>query len=254
MSTGAPFERIHVDLTGAHPRSRRGNTYILTCIDPLSNWAEAFAIWNKEATTVVRVLVEQVFCRLGVPISLLTDRGREVDGNLMNEVCMLLGVDKIRTTAYKEKASTSAAVEQFHRTLNSLLDRTIDENQKDWDSPLPYVMAEYRSSGHESTKYTPNYLMLRREVRAPVDLMYGTPTEQAPSSYDEYSCQVTVVVYWVGTFAIDRSIMANTHLSLTCTLENRSGDVSSYVLPFVIGPTWPSLFILTNDVVPRVNR
>ena len=150
MTTGAPFERIHVDLTGPHPRSRRGNTYIFTCIDPFTKWAEAFAIPNKEAPTVARVLVEQVFCRLGVPISLLTDRGREVDGNLMNEVCRLLEVDKIRTTAYK--ASTNAAVERFHRTLNSLLGRTIDENQKDWDSLLPYVMAAYRSSRHEATK------------------------------------------------------------------------------------------------------
>ena len=31
---GAPFEKLHFDLTGPHPRTKRGYVYILTCIDP----------------------------------------------------------------------------------------------------------------------------------------------------------------------------------------------------------------------------
>jgi len=96
LKTGAPFERLHIDLTGPHPRSRRGNIYVLTCSDAFSKWTEAFAIPNKEAPTIVRILTEQVFCRFGAPISLLSDRRREIDGTLMREVCRLLGVDKLR--------------------------------------------------------------------------------------------------------------------------------------------------------------
>ena len=86
MLAGEPFEKWHFDLTGPHPRSRRGSVYILTCIDPSSKWAEAFPIPNKEATTVARVLVEQVICRFGAPVAVISDRGKEVDGNLMAEV------------------------------------------------------------------------------------------------------------------------------------------------------------------------
>jgi len=60
---------------------------ILTCFDSFTKWAKAFAIPNKEALPVARVLVVQVVCRLGMPIALLTDRGREVDENLMKEIC-----------------------------------------------------------------------------------------------------------------------------------------------------------------------
>jgi Integrase zinc binding domain/Integrase core domain len=70
---GAPFERLSIDLTGPHCRT----VYILTCIDVFSKWTEAFAIPNKEAKVVARVLVEQVFCRFGPPISLLSDNGTE---------------------------------------------------------------------------------------------------------------------------------------------------------------------------------
>ena len=61
MSLGAPWERIGIDLTGIHPRSRRENCYILTYVDHFTKFAEAFLIPNKEAVTVARVLVEQVF-------------------------------------------------------------------------------------------------------------------------------------------------------------------------------------------------
>lgn len=77
MLTGAPFERLHVDLTGPHVRSRRGSVYIVTCVDPFTKWAEAFPAPNKEAATVARILVEQVICRLGVPLAIISDRGKK---------------------------------------------------------------------------------------------------------------------------------------------------------------------------------
>ena len=185
MLTGAPFERLHLDLTGPHPRSRRGSVFIISVIDPFSKWAECFPAPNKEANTIARILVEQVICRFGVPLSLLTDNTRELGGDVMTAICHLLGVEKLRTTVYK--ASTNAAVERFHRTLNSMLGRMIEDNEKDWDMLLPYVMAAYRSSRHEATGFTPNYLLLGREVHAPVDLVYETPEVVASSSYEAYS-------------------------------------------------------------------
>jgi len=65
--------------------------------------------------------------------------------------------------------------------------KTVDDNQADWDVQLPYVMAAYRASRHESTGMTPNFLMLGREVRAPVDLIYGEPSETEPVSYASYA-------------------------------------------------------------------
>ena len=181
---GAPFERMSIDLTGPHCRTARGSVYILTCIDVFTKWTEAFPLPNKEAAVVARVLVEQVFCRFGVPIALLSDNGNEVDSSIMREICRLLDVDKLRTTFYK--ASTNAAIERFHRTLNSMLGKVINEKQSDWDLLLPYVMAVYRSSRHDSTAYTPNFLTLGREVRAPVDIMYGTGPVDTADSYDGF--------------------------------------------------------------------
>ena len=44
-----------------------------------------FPIRNKEAETVAKVLVEQVFCRFGVLVSLLSDRGTEIEAVSWNK-------------------------------------------------------------------------------------------------------------------------------------------------------------------------
>ena len=104
---------------------------------------------------MARVIVEQCICRFGVPLSLLTDNAKKLDGDLMAEICRLLRIEKLRTTMYKPSAN--AAVERFHRTLNGIIAKLID-SEKDWDLMLPFVMAAYRSSSHESTEFTPIFL------------------------------------------------------------------------------------------------
>jgi len=130
---------------------------------------------------VAKVLVEQVFCRFGTPVSVLSDCGKEVDGNIMRNICRMLEIDKLRTKPYKPSTNQ---VERLHRTINSVLGKTVAENQRDWD--ISFVMAAYRASRSESTGYTPNMLTLGREVRMPADIMYGPPEEPPKESYDDF--------------------------------------------------------------------
>jgi len=81
MLAGQPFERIHLDITGPHPRSRRGSVYIVTVVDAFSEWADAFPTSNRDAATVARILVEQVICKFGCPLSLLTDNAKSSMGS-----------------------------------------------------------------------------------------------------------------------------------------------------------------------------
>jgi len=159
----------------------------LTFVDAFSKWAEAFAIPNKEAKTVVRVLVEQIFCRFGTPVALLSDNAGKLDGRLMQEICRLLDIDKQHTSF--NHPETNVVAERFHGTLNSMMGPVVSKNQKDWDICLPYILAAYRASTHLSTEYTPNFLMFATEVRAPADLVFGIPAEKSPSSYDDYSVE-----------------------------------------------------------------
>ena len=47
-------------------------------------------------------------------------------------------------------------------------------------------MAAYRATRHDATGYSPNFLVLHREVRVPVDLMYEAPPEKPTEDYDDF--------------------------------------------------------------------
>ena len=127
---GAPYERWYIDLTAPHPGCERGHTYILTCVDEFTKWAEAFSLRSKEAEPVAKVLVEQVFCRFGSAVPLLNDQWKEMDANIMKHVYRMLGIDKLRTSPYKPSTNQ---VERLHRSINVILGKTVANHQKDWD-------------------------------------------------------------------------------------------------------------------------
>jgi len=148
MWAGAPWEWLVIDITGPHPISVKGNKFTITVIDHFTKYAFAFPVRNHEARTVVKYLVKRVFLIHGVPLQLLSDRGAEFEGHIFQEVCELLGVDKLRTTAYKP--STNRALERMRRTLNTMLGKIIDEKQKDWDVHVAYVMTAYNATVHSA--------------------------------------------------------------------------------------------------------
>ena len=47
----------------------------------------------------------------------------------------------------------------MNKTLQDMLAKCINEDQSNWSQQLPYVLMAYRSSVHESTKYTPEFLI-----------------------------------------------------------------------------------------------
>jgi len=175
MVIGTPLDRVGIDLTGPHPRSRRGFTYNLTYIDHFSKWAEATPLRNKEATTVVNALVTKIIPITGLPRQILSDNGREFRNLILDELSKRLGIDRCFTSPYT--ASTNGTTERLHRTLNSMLAKVVSTSQKDWCEHLPSVMTAYRSSVHSSTGFSPNFLMFGRELNAPIDLVLGRPDE-----------------------------------------------------------------------------
>ena len=162
---GEPFELVSVDVTGPHSTSARGHQYIITCADSFSKWAEAYPVRMHTAQVVARVLYDGLISRFACPVRILSDQGPEFESKMFAELCHLLDIEKIRTTAYKP--STNGNVERYHSTLNSMLAKVVACNQRDWDLHVPPVLAAYRASRHESTGFSPNYMLFGRENRAP---------------------------------------------------------------------------------------
>ena len=181
---GEPLEQITVDILGPLPITKRGNRFVLVIGDYFTKFAEAVALPDQEAETVARAVVEEFICRYGAARQLHSDRGSNFESSLFQHVCKLLNIDKSRTTP--RHPQNDGMVERFNRTLDTMLTMYCESKQNTWDEHLPYVMLAYWSSVHDSTGFSPNMMMLGREVELPLQVVVGMPHEDQEQTPVEY--------------------------------------------------------------------
>ena len=183
LQVGYPLQMVCVDLLGPLPETETGSRYVLVAVDHFTKWAEAYGIPNQEAATVARKLVDEMFCRFSPPEQLHSDQGRQFESELVKEVCKLLEIKKTHTTPYHPQCN--GIVERFNRTLLGMLATTVDSYPSSWEQNIRRVCLAYNSSVHASTGFSPFFLMFGRQVKLPVDLMYGT-TQGKETAVMEY--------------------------------------------------------------------
>jgi transposase InsO family protein len=179
---GGVCERWSIDLCGPFVSSE-GKTYICTCIDPFSKYCVNVAIRNKEASTVARVIFEHLITTWGLCEEVLSDQGPEFCNGLANELYKLLGIHKIRTSAYTPKSN--GCCEKAHQVLNKLLAKVVSESQRDWARWLPYATFCYNATPNASTGFAPHFIMTGQEPRWDIDFLIHSfePRQQTVSQY-----------------------------------------------------------------------
>ena len=180
-----PFHHIGLDFLGPLPTSN-GCRYILLIGDHFTKSYEAFPLLGPTAATTSDALLERWICRFAGPYSIHTDCGTNSECQLFANL-LKLETDKTRTTAFHPQSNS--VVERMNRTLLNMLAKCNDEDQTKWSVKLPYVLLAYRSSVHESTGFTPHYLVFGHEISLPLDLMYRPPPGTTPVDVNDWVFQ-----------------------------------------------------------------
>ena len=139
----------------------------------MTKWVEVFATQDQTALTIAQLLVTGVISRHGVPRELLSDRGAAFLSSLLREVCQIMGLRKVNTTAYHPQGD--GLVERFNRTLTEMISKTVEKNGKNWDDKLPYVLFAYRTSVQKSTQESPFHLLYGRDPCLPTEEALAVP-------------------------------------------------------------------------------
>ena len=142
----------------------------MVIIDQFTKWVEAFPIPHQGASLVAEKFVNEVVARFGTPLELHTDQGTNFQSHLFSDVCRLLQIANTRTTPYHP--ALNEQVERFNRTILQMIRCYLSKGQHKWDEQIPLLLAAYRRTPHPGTAFTPNRLMLGREVPMPQDVMF----------------------------------------------------------------------------------
>ena len=96
-------------------------------------------------------------------------------------------VRKTRTSVRNPKGN--GQVENFNKILMRMIKAYLKGEQENWDLNLGCLAAAFRATPSASSKFTPNMLMLGREVRIPGEVRGGRVHDsetQPVRSYGEY--------------------------------------------------------------------
>ena len=167
---GAPMERVHIDFIGPLPKTKKGNEHCLMMVDQFTKWVECVPLPSQRAEETARAAIDNFFSRFGFPFQLFSDQGRNFDGKLFEALCKALHIHKARTTPYRP--SSNGQVERFNRTLMDAVRCFLGKQQDKWDTNVQQIAMAIRSAVNRSTGFTPNMLMLGREVNTPAQLMF----------------------------------------------------------------------------------
>ena len=220
---GEPFAQWSADILGPLPETKSGNRFVLVCSDLFTKWVEVYCLKDQKAVTVADCFVD-LFCRYGVPKSLLTDQGRNFDSELCRTICSRLGIKKLRTTP--AHAACNGQTERFNRTLCDSLSFYVSEKQDDWDQWVPVVVGAYRSSVHSSTKYSPFQLVTGCEPRHPVvsEMCDGLP-ELKSQTYEQYVRDMQSRLVSVRDNAAKHVSSSQEHSRVESSSDFKAGDL-----------------------------
>ena len=184
-----PFQIVGIDIMDL-PLTERGNRHVIVMQDLFTKWPLVFPVPDQKTGRIAQLVAEELVPMFGVPECLLSDRGTNLLSNLMTELCRMLGITKLNTTAYHPQCD--GAVERFNCTLKTMLRKHAAKFGCQWDRFLPGILWAYRNTPHTSTGEKPSFLLFGVDCRSPTEAAFLPTSEPSHTDVSDYRQELIV--------------------------------------------------------------
>jgi hypothetical protein len=153
---------------------------VLVIVDKLTK----YAIFIPTTTTITEkgtaeLFFRQVIFKFGIPRQVITDRDTQWKGDFWKEVCQLIGMKRVLTTAYHPQADGQTEV--LNQSLEISLRAYIGPSRDNWASQLDGLVLSYNSTPHTATGFSPAYLLLGYTPTTGSTLLHSPDSIPRPS-------------------------------------------------------------------------
>lgn len=184
-----PWHIVGIDTCGPFPTSHSGNSYVVNLVCQFTGYPECFPCPDKSAETIAQIFLDHVYPVHFSPVYLVSDRGKEYVSTILDHICKVLKIARIKTSPYH--AQSNSTTERFHRYMNDAISKEVGTatNIRNWDKVIPSLLAAYRSSCHLSKKFSPFYLMHGRDPCLPLDTLLQPRRKYVGDEYHKIQLQ-----------------------------------------------------------------
>ena len=112
--------RWGIDFVGPLIETKRGNIYVLVCIEHFTKWVDLIQLPSKFSAHVAGAFLENIISRYGVPAVVLTDQGTEFQGEFQ---ALLTKQQITHRVASKENLQADGLAGRMVQTLKQSLRR-----------------------------------------------------------------------------------------------------------------------------------
>ena len=164
--------------------SKDGHQYVLVITDHFTKYAMAVPTKNMTAKTTAEAFFNNFVVHYGFPKRIHSDQGANFVSKLIQELCQISGMQQSRTTIFHPMGN--GLCERYNRTLLNMLGTLEPADKVKWKSHIAPLVHAYNCTKHESTGYSPYYIMFGRKPRLALDVVLGLATETENKDYCEY--------------------------------------------------------------------
>ena len=147
----------------------RGVVAMLTIVDMYSNYLVCVPVKSLNTDISIKVVLEHWLLKHGMPEVILHDLGKAFTSGIFQAVMKIFDIKDTRTTSYHSQCNGRA--ESQNRRINIAMRVSLsDEQWKDYDLWIKYIVFTLNSLASTRTGYSANFLVFGRELRMPRDL------------------------------------------------------------------------------------
>ena len=144
----APLDLLHVDFTNIEttmeldisPRV----TNVLVFQDHFTKHVLAYVTPDQTAKNIAKFLYGGYISIFGALARLLSDRGTSFTNRIIEELCMVLGIQQLWTTPYHPQ--TNGLVERSHQTIMCMIGKLGEDKKADCPSHLAEIAHAYNAT------------------------------------------------------------------------------------------------------------
>ncbi|XP_061998892.1 uncharacterized protein LOC133716187 [Rosa rugosa] len=156
-----------LDFIGKFPTAPGQLKFAIIAVDYNTKWVETEALATITAAKVIHFLWKNIYCRFGIPETIITYNGAQFDNYTLRDFVGQYGT-QIRY-ASPAHPQTNGQVEAVNKIIKQNLKKRLDDAKVLWAEKLPEVLWAIRTTPTESNGESPFCLSFGTEAVIPVE-------------------------------------------------------------------------------------